>query len=86
MPARRQAVQDPLKNPMDQEIAIARVALPVLLDRLGGTAIVGVAEMESLGKRFGGVIAISVRGAGPGMYRLAIKAAKKAAPTDLPIV
>jgi hypothetical protein len=69
-------MQDPFKPKKDPMVEIAHAALPVLIDRLGGSATVSVVELAELSERHGGAVAVKAEKIGPGEYRLTLVAAK----------
>jgi hypothetical protein len=48
-------MEDPFRR-RDRMVAIANAAVPVLVDRLGGTVTVSELELAALGDRYGGAV------------------------------
>jgi hypothetical protein len=65
-------MKDPFERPGDRMVKVANVALPVLVDRLGGTVTVTAAELVALGERHGGAVGVKVDELEPGRYRLTL--------------
>lgn len=61
---------DPFKRPGDRMVAIANVAVPVLVDRAGGSVTITTEEFDELRSRFGGAVGVKAVEIEPGTYRL----------------
>ncbi len=64
-------MHDPFKG-RDPMLAIAHAAVPILVDRLGGTVVVSEIELAALSKRYGGSVGVSAVQEAPGSYRLTV--------------
>ncbi len=76
-------MQDPFKR-RDPMVAMAHAALPVLVDRLGGTVTVSEVELAELSDRYGGAVGVKATEVEPGTYRLTLVAAKPK-PDETPV-
>lgn len=62
---------------------VTQMGMGVLIDRLGGSVVVGQADRDALAEKFGGGVAIKIEEVEPlKSYRLTLVAAKK--PDDVP--
>jgi hypothetical protein len=65
-------MDNPFKRKPDAMVAIAHAAMPILVDRLGGTVTVSEVDLAALSERYGGAVAVTaeqVKG-DRGAYRL----------------
>jgi hypothetical protein len=69
-------MDNPFKPKTDPMVAIAHAAMPVLLDKLGGSATVSVIELAQLSERYGGAVAVKATEQQKGVYRLTLVPAK----------
>lgn len=65
-------MRDPFKPTSPPMVKIANAALPILLDRLGGSATVTEAELLALSERYGGRVGVKGTVESPGVYRLTL--------------
>ena len=77
-------MKDPFKTPKEPIVLIANAALPVLLDRLGGTATVSDIELAAIAERYGGSVGVKGEIVEEGVYRLTL-VPTKAKPTEGPV-
>lgn len=77
-------MQDPFKR-NDPMVAIANAAVPVLLDRLGGTVTVSALELADLSDRYGGAVAVKAETLEKGVYRLTLVPAKPKPDSSSPV-
>ena len=52
-------MRDPFQAWPVTAVAVAQLVLPVLLDRLGGSAVVTEGELDALSERYGGGVSVS---------------------------
>lgn len=65
-------MKDPFKSRPDPMVAVAHMAVPILVDRLGGTVTVSAVELAALGERYGGTVGIRAHRIEEGIYRLSL--------------
>lgn len=79
----------PLENPFEPKkdlmTLMAHAALPVLLDRAGGSATVSQADQVNLQERYGGPVGVAAEEVEPGVYRLTLVKVMPPADPDRPV-
>lgn len=78
-------MEDPFKPKPDQMVQIAHAAMPVLVDRLGGTVTVSQVELAELSEKYGGAVAVRVDKLDKGVYRLTLVPAKPKPNAEAPV-
>jgi hypothetical protein len=78
-------MQDPFKPKRDPMVAIAHAAMPILVDRLGGSVTVSEIELAELSEKYGGAVAVSAKEEGQGVYRLTLVSAKPKSDAAKPV-
>lgn len=77
-------MKKPLENPFEPKpdvmTLMAHAALPVLLDRAGGSATVSQGDQVRLQEKYGGPVGVAAEEVEPGVYRLTL--VKVTPPTD----
>jgi len=77
-------VKDPFTR-RDPMVAMAHAAMPILVDRLGGSVTVSQVELAELSERYGGAVAVKAEQIGAGEYRLTLIAARPKPDTASPV-
>lgn len=65
-------MKDPFKPKTPTIVTVANAVVPVLLDRLGGSAVVTQGEHAALVERYGGRVGVQALEESPGVYRLTL--------------
>lgn len=78
-------MEDPFKRKPDPMVQIAHAAMPILVDRLGGSVTVSQVELAQLSENYGGAVAVKAEQIEKGVYRLTLVAAKPPPDTEKPV-
>ena len=78
-------MRDPFEPTADPMVIIAHAAMPILVDRLGGTVTLSHGELAALSSRYGGAVAVAARQIEPGVYRLSLVSTKQTTDSDTPL-
>ncbi len=71
---------NPLLRPDKRFMALAGAALPVLIDRAGGSVRFTLAEFEAVQKRYGGKVAVTLVRTPAGVFTASLAASTKKDP------
>ena len=92
MPARKcsdikagKGVPDPFRPERDPMVTIAHAALPILVDRLGGSVTVSQRELAQLSERYGGTVGVNAAQVEEGVYRLTLVPMRAKPDPDRPV-
>jgi hypothetical protein len=78
-------MRDPFKPKRDPMVAIAHAAMPILVDRLGGSVTVSEIELAELSEKYGGAVAVQAKEEGRGVWRLTLVSAKPKPEPEKPV-
>jgi hypothetical protein len=62
------SILNPLKQPDRRFMTLAGIALPVLLDRAGGSVTFTAADLEAVHERYGGKVAVQLQRTADGRF------------------
>ena len=69
-------IHNPLKQPDRAFMALAGAAMPVLLDRVGGSATFTLEEFEAVERRYGGRVTVKITRTKDGVFKAQLAAAQ----------
>jgi hypothetical protein len=74
---------NPLRQPDKRFLALAGVALPVLIDRAGGSVTFSQADFDAVSERYGGRAAVHLERTPDGRYTASlVRSKRKSGPTQ----